>query len=772
MSDKIKNGIRNAALKYHSQGRKGKIEVVSTKPFITQHDLSLAYTPGVAEPCKEIEADPSKALEYTAKGNLVAVVSNGTAVLGLGDIGAIAGKPVMEGKGVLFKKFADIDVFDIELDTHDPVELVKAVKMMEPTFGGINLEDIKAPECFYIEETLKKEMKIPVFHDDQHGTAIISGAALINALEIVDKKIEDIKMVVSGAGAAGIACANFYVSLGVKKENLFMTDSKGVLWKGRGDEDKNKYKAKFFNDTEARTLGDIMRGADAFAGVSIKDILSPDMVRTMADDPIIMAMANPDPEIAYPDCIAARPDAIVATGRSDYPNQVNNVLGFPFIFRGALDVQASDINEEMKMAAAYSLAKLAKEEVPEVVKKAYGDQDLVFGREYIIPKPFDSRVLFWSAPAVAKAAMETGVAKKPIDLQSYRESLVQKVDWSRQVMRKIYNIARNNPKRIVFPEGHNHSIIWAASEIVREGVAKPILLSKSRKDTLKLFEELNHSAEGIEIIEPKQFEYKEQLVDAYYKLRQRKGITRSKAGLDMRNYFYYASMMVKEGFADAMVGGITNSYPEAFLPAVKILGPKESGSPVSGMYMLKSQNQFYFFSDCSINVNPTAEQLVDIAISSANELERLHIEPHIAMLSFSNFGSVRSPETEKIEEAVKIVKKRRPDLVIDGPMQADFALNNDLLHKAFPFAKLTQKANLLIFPNLDAGNISLKLLKSIGKNVRTIGPIVVGLSKPAHIIPRNSDTHDIINLTAIACVDAQAEEKQKDYVEDFETVLT
>ena len=753
-TEKSKERLRHSALKYHAENRPGKIEVVSTKPCVTQNDLSLAYTPGVAIPCLEIERDPELARRYTAKGNLVAVISNGTAVLGLGNIGPLAGKPVMEGKGVLFKRFADIDVFDIEVNSEDPKEIVRTVKNIAPTFGGINLEDIKAPECFYIEETLKKELDIPVFHDDQHGTAIISGAALLNALEITGKDIKEIKLVVSGAGAAGIACANFYISLGVQAGNILMLDSKGVLWKGRGDEGKNAYKDKFFRQTEARTLKDAMMGADVFCGLSKKGILSQEMVRTMADQPIIFAMANPDPEITYPDAREARPDAIVATGRSDYPNQVNNVLGFPFIFRGALDVEASAINEEMKMAAAHALAQLAKEEVPESVKRAYNDASITFGPEYIIPKPFDPRVLVWSATAVAEAAVKSGVARKPIDIEAYRETLLEKVDWSREVMRKIYHIVRHEPKRIVFPEGHDHRIIWAASEIVREGIAKPILLGKSKPEILQSFEELHHDPEGIEIIEPKHWSYREDYIKAYYQLRQRKGITQSRAKLDLRNYFYFGAMMVQQGHADGMVAGLTVNYPEVLRPALQIIGPRKGGKQVAGMYMLQHDHKLYFFADCAVNINPSAEELAEIAILAAQEVERLQMVPRIAMLSFSNFGSVRVPETEKVHKAVQMVQDLRPDLSIDGPVQADVALDSRFLREHYPFSHLKERPNLLIFPTLDASNISLKLIRKFSKS-HVIGPIVIGLEKPIHLITRFTEVNNIVNLTAIAGLDAQ-----------------
>ncbi|MEZ4960070.1 MAG: NADP-dependent malic enzyme [Saprospiraceae bacterium] len=752
--DKKKEGLRKAALHYHEFPRRGKIEVVPTKPTVTQEDLSLAYTPGVAEPCLEIARDPSLARRYTAKGNLVAVLSNGTAVLGLGNIGALAGKPVMEGKGVLFKRFADIDVFDIEVDSEDPEEVIRTARSIAPTFGGINLEDIKAPECFYIEETLKRELDIPVFHDDQHGTAIISGAALLNALELTGRDISKTKIVVSGAGAAGIACANFYISLGAKLENILMTDSKGVLWEGRGDDDTNKYKKKFFRKTTAHDLADAVRGADVFCGASMANVLKPEMIRFMADNPIIFAMANPDPEIPYTDAKAARPDAIVATGRSDYPNQVNNVLGFPFIFRGALDVEATHINEEMKRAAAYALANLAKEEVPDAVKRAYDDMTISFGPEYIIPKPFDPRVLFWAASAVAEAAMKSGVARKPVDLEAYKETLREKVDWSREFMRNIYISAKKEPKRIVFPEGDDPKIIWAASEIVQEGYAKPILLARSKVDLLNKFEELHHDSEGIEIIEPKIWPYREEYTDEYFRLRQRKGKTRNAAALSLKNYFYFGTMMVHMGHADGMVAGVTVNYPEVLRPALKIIGPKKGGKLVAGMYMLRHERKSYFFADAAVNINPTAEEMAEITLMAAEEMERMHMEPRVAMLSFSNFGSVRSPETDKIAKAVELVRQRRSNIPVDGPVQPDMALDQELLAQLYPFADIRRRPNLLIFPNLDAGNISLRLVRHLS-HANSIGPIIIGLAKPVHLLPRGTDVYNIVNLAAIACVDAQ-----------------
>lgn len=758
--DKKKIALRKAALSYHEFPRRGKIEVNPSKPCSTQSDLSLAYTPGVAEPCLEIAKDPSLALRYTAKGNLVAVISNGTAVLGLGNIGALAGKPVMEGKGVLFKRFADIDVFDIEVDTEDAEEVIRTAKNIAPTFGGINLEDIKAPECFIIEERLKKELDIPVFHDDQHGTAIISGAALLNALELNGKDISQLKMVISGAGAAGIACANFYISLGAKLENILMVDSKGVLWEGRGDEQKNPYKEKFFRKTTARDLKDAVTGADAFFGLSQPNVLTPAMIRLMSDHPIIFAMANPDPEITYPEATAARPDAIVATGRSDYPNQVNNVLGFPFIFRGALDVEATHINEAMKLAAAHALADLAKEEVPDSVKHAYDDPNLTFGPDYIIPKPFDPRVLVWASSAVAAAAMRSGVARKHLDIEEYKESLRQKVDWSREFMRNIYTTAKKQPKRIVFPEGDHPKIIWAATELVQEGYAKPILLTKSKEELLQKFADLHHDPEGIEIIEPKRWPHYEEYIDEYYRLRQRKGKTWSAAALSLKNYFYFGTMMVRMGHADGMVAGVSVSYPEVLRPALKIIGPKKGRNLIAGMYMVQHERKNYFFADAAVNINPNAEQLAEITLMAAEEINRMHIEPRVAMLSFSNFGSVRSPETVKIMEAVEMVRQRREDLRIDGPVQPDMALDQELIAEHYPFADI-HYPNLLIFPNLDAGNISLRLIRHLSK-ANSIGPILVGLAKPIHLLPKGTEVMNIVNLAAIACVDsAKVEELEE-----------
>ncbi len=749
-----KETLRKATLTYHEQGRPGKIEVIPSKPCTTQRDLSLAYTPGVAIPCLEIQKDPRLARKYTAKANLVAVISNGTAVLGLGNIGPLAGKPVMEGKGVLFKNFADIDVFDLELDTTDPDEFIKTVEHLAPTFGGINLEDIKAPECFYIEEELKKRLDIPVFHDDQHGTAIISGAALLNALELVGKKIEDIRLVVSGAGAAAIACANFYVSLGMKPENILMADSKGVLYEGRGDEGKNPYKKKFFRKTEARTLQDALEGADFFCGLSVKGAIDGEMIRKMAERPIIFALANPDPEITYDEAIAARPDAIVATGRSDYPNQVNNVLGFPFIFRGALDTEASSINEEMKLAAAHALADLARHEVPEVVKKAYNDPQLSYGPEYIIPKPFDPRALIWVATGVAEAAIRSGVAQKELNIKAYRESLMEKVDWSREVMRKIYFLTRKDPRRIVFPDAHHPKVIWAVNEIVREGIAKPILVTDSESRLRADFEELKHDTEGIEIIEMDKWVHRDDYIRRYYAMRQRKGITQTRALKDMNDPMRFGLMMVRVGDADGLVGGISSNFPDVVRAGLQIIGPKHANGIISGMYLVQDGKKTYFFADCAVNISPTAEELAEIALMAAAQLKTMHIEPRIAMLSFSNFGSVRVPEVEKISRAVELARKRYPELTIDGPVQADAALDQQFIRKHFPFADLHKQPNLLVFPDLNSSNISLKLLSKMCK-VRSIGPIMMGLAKPVHFVIRGSSVTNIVNMAAIACRDAQ-----------------
>jgi len=745
---------REDALNYHSVGRRGKIEVISTKPCQTQRDLSMAYTPGVAEPCREIEKDPSLAYDYTARGNLVAVVTNGSAVLGLGKIGALAGKPVMEGKGVLFKRFADIDVFDIELDTNDPEEIIRAVKLMEPTFGGINLEDIRAPECFLIEERLKAEMDIPVFHDDQHGTAIISGAGLINALQIAEKDIEKVKVVFNGAGAAGIACAKFYIALGVKPENVILCDSTGVIYKGRTDR-MNPYKEAFAVETGARTLEDALKGADVFAGLSVANCVSKKMVRSMADRPIIFAMANPDPEITYGDALEARDDVIMATGRSDYPNQVNNVLGFPFIFRGALDVRARAINDDMKIAAAYALANLTKEPVPYQVEKVYGGGRLRFGPEYIIPKPFDPRVLIWEASAVAQAAMETGVARIEIDIEEYREELEGRLGMSRKVMRVMINKARTHPKRIVFPEGDQLPVIKACETILDERMAQPILLGPRQRIEAMAEESGIPLDSALEIIDPRTTDRHDRYEQEFYRMRQRKGVTVSLAHelMLLRNYF--GAMMVHLGEADGIVSGLTTNYADTLRPALQIIGTRPDVRKAAGMTILAMRDQLYFFADVSVTIDPTAEELADIAILCANRVREFELEPRLAMVSFSNFGSVQAPEAEKMRRAVELVRERAPGLKADGEMQADTAISPDMLEENFPFSDLKGGANILIFPCLNSSNAACKLAQRFS-GAESIGPILLGMNKPAHIMEYGGyNEADIVNMTALAVVDAQ-----------------
>lgn len=745
---------RQAALDYHTQGRKGKIEVVPTKPCLTQKDLALAYTPGVAQPCLEIAANPSEAYKYTAKGNLVAVVTNGTAVLGLGDIGAVAGKPVMEGKGVLFKRFADIDVFDIELNSTDPDEIIRIVKALEPTFGGINLEDIKAPECFYIEEQLQKTMSIPVFHDDQHGTAIISGAALLNALKIVGKRIDQIKVVFSGAGAAGIACAKFYIKLGVKRENLLLVDTKGVVYKGR-QEGMNSYKDFFAIETSARTLADAIKGADVFAGVSVKGILTSDMIKSMADNPIVFAMANPDPEIDYELAINSRSDLILATGRSDYPNQVNNVLGFPFIFRGALDCRAKVINDEMKLAAAHALADLAMEDVPDSVIKAYGGKYFKFGKDYIIPKPLDPRVLLSVAPAVAKAAMDSGVALQPIeDLEAYRDALEVTLGKAKGIMRTVIRKAQKEPKRIVFPEGMEDKILRASQMIMDKEIAIPILIGDPSiiKEKCK---QLDLDLNGVEIINPAQAPNLERYVAKFYEMRKRKGVTEYQALQLMNQPIDFGMMMLHTGDADGLVSGLTQNYPETMRPALQIIRPKAGFSTIAGMYMLIFKNDVRFIADATVNFDPTAEELADIALLAAEKIKSFGIEPKAAMLSFSNFGSTPHPSSAKMAKATELVKQRDPNLMIDGEMMADTAVVPEILETIYPFSSLKGGANLFLCPNLDSANIAYKLLGHLG-GAELIGPMLLGMQKPVYLLIPGSDVNDIVNLTAMAVTDAQS----------------
>ena len=743
------------ALDYHSQGRRGKIEVVSTKPCATQRDLSLAYTPGVAEPCREIAANPDDAYKYTAKGNLVAVVSNGTAVLGLGDIGPLAGKPVMEGKGVLFKRFADIDVFDIELNSHNPDDIIKAVQMLEPTFGGINLEDIKAPECFYIEEELKKVMNIPVFHDDQHGTAIISGAALVNALEVVGKKIDRVKVVFSGAGAAGMACARLYEKLGVRHENILFVDTKGVLFKGR-TEGMNKYKEYFASDTNARTFADAMKGADVFCGVSAKGIVTKEMVKSMADKPIVFAMANPDPEITYEDAVSVRDDLIMATGRSDYPNQVNNVLGFPFIFRGALDVRATAINDEMKIAASHALAKLAKEDVPDSVIRVYGGKRIEFGRDYIIPKPFDPRVLLWETVAVAQAAMDTGVARTPIaDIEAYKDRLEARLGRTREMMRFYIHKAQKAPKRIVFPEGQEDKILRAANIIVEEKIATPILIG-SRTIISQKISELGLDLEDVEVINPKKSPKLEEYVSGYFELRKRKGITRYVAERHMKTNNLFGMMMVRNGDADGLISGLTQHYPDTVRPALQIIGTKDGVRRIAGLYMLIFKNQTLFIADATVNIEPTAEDLAEIALLTAERVKRIDVVPRVAMLSFSNFGSTQHPLTEKVRKATEIIKQRDPNLIVDGEMMADTAMSSDMLNELYPFSTLKEPANILICPDLTSANIAYKLLSRVG-GASAIGPILLGIRKPVYLLTPGVEVNDIVNITAMAVFASQHE---------------
>jgi malate dehydrogenase (oxaloacetate-decarboxylating)(NADP+) len=748
---------KQEALDYHSRGRKGKIEVVPTKPCRTQEDLSVAYTPGVAEPCLEIQQDPLKAYEYTAKGNLVAVVSNGTAVLGLGNIGPLAGKPVMEGKGILFKRFADIDVFDIEIDAPDVDAVVDTVRRIAPTFGGINLEDIKSPECFAIEEKLKAVLDIPVFHDDQHGTAIISAAAFLNALEIAGKKIDQVKVVFAGAGAAAIACANLYVSYGVKRENLRLCDRNGVIYAGRR-EGMNPYKEAFAVETDERTLADALRGADAFIGVSSKNIVTGDMLRAMRESPIVFAMANPDPEITPEEAMVARPDVIMATGRSDYPNQVNNVLGFPYIFRGALDVRAREINEPMKRAASEALAALAKEDVPDSVLKAYNLPALRFGREYLIPKPFDYRVLFWVAPAVARAAMESGVARVEIDLEAYRRKLEVLLSRTREVMRTIREKARSHPKRIVFPEGEHPKILRAAKILAESGICRPVLLARSEQIAGKL-KEYSIPPGKIEFVDITRFPRLEEYADRLATLRQRRGVTREDARQKVLQRNVFGALMVEMGEADGLISGLTMTYSETIRPALEIVGVEPGVRRVSGLYILILKDRIFLFADTTVNIDPTAEDLAEIALLSAATAERFGFEPRVAMISFSNFGSNRHPKADRVRDAVALVREKRPGLPIDGEMQADTAVLPELLENDFPFATV-RRPNVLIFPDLESANAAYKLVWRLA-NAEAIGPVLMGMRKPVHVLQRGVEVTDIVNMAAIAVVDAQRHEERQ-----------
>ena len=748
---------KQEALDYHCKGRPGKIEVIPTKATKTQRDLSLAYTPGVAVPCMEIHANPESVYKYTAKGNLVAVISNGTAVLGLGNIGPEAGKPVMEGKGVLFKIFADIDVFDIEINEKDPEKFVQIVKSLEPTFGGINLEDIKAPECFYIEKKLREQLNIPIMHDDQHGTAIISSAALLNALEIQKKKIEKVKFVVNGAGAAAMACVRLYQALGAKPDNFVMFDRTGVLHAER--DDLNEYKIQFTTTRKKDlTLVEAMKDADVFIGLSAGNVVTPDMVKSMAKNPIVFAMANPDAEISYEDATAARKDIIMATGRSDYPNQVNNVLGFPYIFRGALDVRATQINEAMKLAAVKALAELTKLPVPDIVTMAYNERTLVFGPNYIIPKPLDTRLLSTVAPAVAKAAIESGVAKYPItDWETYKVDLNRRLGIDNQLLRIIGNKARKEPKRVVFAEAENQKILKTAQLVQDEGVAYPILLGDEIK-IKKIAQENGIELEGIPIIDPKSHEMdskRAEYGELFFKKRQRKGFNFYEAKKIMRDRNYYGCMMVETGDADAMISGLSKNYPDTIRPALHIIGMEEGAKKVAGMYIIMTKKGPLFLADTTVNFNPTAEELADITLLVAKEVKHFGITPCIAMLSYSNFGSSHSPEAKLVACARDIVKQKDPTLIVDGEVQANVAFNKEIIKDNYPFSELVnQDVNTLIFPNLAAGNVAYNLLQEIG-GADAIGPILLGLQKPVHILQIGSQVRSIFNMVLIAVIDAQ-----------------
>jgi malate dehydrogenase (oxaloacetate-decarboxylating)(NADP+) len=747
---------KQQALDYHFGGRPGKIEVTPTKPCRTQHDLSLAYTPGVADPCMEIHRNPHDAFKYTGRGNLVAVVTNGTAVLGLGDIGPLAGKPVMEGKAVLFKRFADVNVFDIEVDSHNPDDIIKVCQLLEPTFGGINLEDIKAPECFYIEETLKKTMHIPVFHDDQHGTAIISGAALLNAVEVVDKDIAKIRLVINGAGASAVATAEHYIRLGMKRENITLCDTKGVVYKGRA-EGMNPYKDRLAQDTKLRTLAEAMKGADMFLGLSVGGAVTQDMVRSMAARPIVIAMANPDPEITYEDARACRNDVIMCTGRSDYPNMVNNVLGFPSIFRGALDVHATAINEEMKLAATRALADLAKEDVPDSVCRAYGVERLKFGPDYLIPKPFDPRVLIWVASAVAEAAMRTGVAQEPVNIDEYREQLKRRQGKTHELTRMMIVKAQAEPKHVVFPEGDNDKILRACHSILEEKIATPILLGNAATIQAKTAE-LGLDLTQAEIVDPASSPLRERYIQELFRLRQRRGVTLTEARTLIEERNIFASMMVHMRDADALVSGVSQHFPETIRPALQIVRMREGLHKVAGCYpLITRKGDLLFLADTSVNIDPSAEDLVEIALCAAQEARRFDVVPRVAMLSFSSFGSSQHPSCDKMRRAVELLHKADPTLIVDGEIMADAAVSPELLEQTYPFSSLQGGANVLIFPNLESANIAYKLLTTIG-GAEILGPILMGMARPVHLLARGAEVEEIVNVVASAVVDARETE--------------
>jgi malate dehydrogenase (oxaloacetate-decarboxylating)(NADP+) len=751
MSIKIR---KQDALNYHTQGQPGKIEVVPTKMLSTQLDLALAYSPGVAEPCKEIAANKDDVYKYTSKGNLVAVISNGTAVLGLGNIGPEASKPVMEGKAVLFKKYAGIDSFDIEIDQEDPDEFIKIVKALEPTFGGVNLEDIKAPECFKIETVLREKMNIPIMHDDQHGTAIISSAALLNALEIVGKKIDEVVLVVNGAGAAAVSCSRLYIALGLKKENLIMCDSKGVINAARTNLDATK--VEFITTRKLNTLQEAMKGCDVFVGLSVADAITPEDVLNMAKDPIVFALANPNPEIDYNLAKKTRTDLIMGTGRSDHPNQVNNVLGFPYIFRGALDVRATEINEAMKLAAVHALADLAKEPVPDIVFQAYGIDRIQFGREYLIPKPLDPRLITTVSPAVAKAAIDSGIARHPItDWGQYHQDLLKRVGIDQKLTSRITERAKQNPKHIVFAEADHPKILKAAQVLQDEKIAYPILLG-SRTDIERLIQEHGLDLSECKIIDPREEkERTEKFAKAYHQKRQRKGIAYKDAERVMRDRNAFGAMMVEFGEADALVSGLTKDYPKTILPSLQIIGMAEGVNRVAGMYIIMNKKGTFFFADCTVNVDPSANDLVEIIGLAARGVKFFDIEPRVAMLSYSNFGSSKGPIPDKAREAVRLAKQKYPELILDGDIQANVAFDTDIQQQIFPFSSLAKEgANTLIFPNLASGNIAYKLLMEIG-GAEAIGPILLGMKKPVHVLQLGSSIRDIINMAAIAVVDAQ-----------------
>ena len=753
MSKKI---LKRDALDYHSLGRKGKIEVVPTKPYSSQRDLSLAYSPGVAEPCLEISKNKDDVYKYTSKGNLVAVISNGTAVLGLGDIGPEASKPVMEGKGLLFKIFADIDVFDIEINETDIDKFIDTVKAISPTFGGINLEDIKAPEAFIIEQRLKKELDIPIMHDDQHGTAIISSAALLNALEIANKKINQVKIVVSGAGASAQSCVKLYHSLGVKNENVYMFDSKGLIHQDRDDLDKHK--RNFIQKCDDISLEKAFENADVFLGLSKGGVVNEKMIKSMAKNPIVFALANPDPEIEYDLAMKTRKDVIMATGRSDHPNQVNNVLGFPYIFRGALDVRATKINEEMKLAAVKAIAKLAKEPVPDVVNEAYDAKIITFGRTQIIPKPLDPRLIYWVAPAVAKAAIESGVAKEPIkDWKKYELELMQRLGLDNKLVRNLTEKAKRSPKKVVFAEADNYKILKAAAMAYEEGIAIPILLGK-RHNIQRIIDEYNLDLSNCEIIDPRnesEMKHREMFAEILHEKRKRRGLTFYEAKKLMRERNYYAAAMVETGMADVMISGLTRSYKESIRPALKVIGIEESVNKIAGMYILISKDGPIFFADTTININPSVEEIVDITLLVAKTVKEYNLKPKIALLSYSNFGSNQGADAIKMREATKLLHEKHPEIVADGELQANFAVNKELRNDFFPFSLLSgQNTNTLIFPNLSAGNIAYKLVKEMS-NQETIGPILLGMKKPVHVLQIGSSVREILNMITLGVVDVQ-----------------